>query len=406
MDPSATPALRQSLRELPASAWVLFAGTFVNRLGTFVLPFMTLYLTGRGYSAPQAGVAIAAFGLGGLVAQMVGGLLADRIGRRNTIALSMLAAGALTLVLWRAETLAQIYPLMFGVACFGELHRPAAGALIADLVPSERRVAAFTVFRLAINVGWAAGLALGGFLAQRNFGLLFIGDAATSITFGLISLFALPHGTRTARRDEVDRPSARASILADRPFLLFLAAALLSASVYAQNVSSFPLHVSDAGYGPSTYGILQSLNGIIVVVAELPVIAWVQRRERFLMVGTSSLLIGLAFGSLLFAETLPLLVAMVAVWTLGEIMGASPATAIAADRAPDYARGRYQSALGSTWSAAFILGPILGTVVYSVDPAILWWTCAALGLVAFGLCIAARRSRLPAPPRGVDAPTT
>lgn len=390
---------------MPASAWVLFAGTFVNRLGTFVLPFMTLYLTRRGFSAPQAGVAIAAYGLGGLVAQAAGGLLADRIGRRNTIAMSMLSAGALTLVLWRAQTLAQIYPLMFGVACLGELHRPAAGALIADLVPSERRVAAFTLFRLAINVGWAGGLALGGFLAQRDFDLLFVGDAATSIMFGFISLAALPHGMRTARRDEAQLPSARATILSDRGFLLFLAAALLSGTIYAQNVSSLPLHVRDAGYGPAVYGLLQSLNGVIVVVAELPLIAWVQRRDRLQMVGFGSLLIGLAFGSLLFVHTLPLFVAMVGLWTFGEIMGSSTSTSIAADRAPAHARGRYQSALGSMWSVAFVLGPILGTLVYSIEPAILWWVCAALGVVALGLCLAARRQHVP-PAGEVDVSST
>lgn len=368
-------------------------------LGTFVLPFFTLYLTGRGFTAAQAGVAIGAYGLGGLVAQVLGGVLADRIGRRNTIALSMLGAGALTLALWRAETLALIYPLMFGMACVGELHRPAALALIADLVPPEARVPAFTLMRLAINVGWAAGLALGGLLAQRNLDLLFVGDALTSITFGTLALVALPHGTRTARHQETDLPSARASILADRGFLLFLAGALLSAGVYSQNVSSLPLHVRDAGYGPSTYGLLQSLNGVIVVVFELPVIAWAQRRDRLSMVGLGSLLIGLAFGSLVLVDTLPLFVGMVAVWTLGEILGSAAATAITADRAPAHARGRYQSALGGTWAAAFTIGPIVGTLAYSAGPDLLWGGCAAVGAAAFALSMAARRHPVPAAAR-------
>lgn len=402
---SSSATLRENLRALPPAVWVLFAGTFVNRLGTFVLPFFTLYLTGRGFSAAQAGIAIAAFGLGGLVAQTTGGLLADRIGRRNTIALSMFSTAALMLLLWRAETLALIYLLVFLGACLGELHRPAASALIADLVPSERRMAAFTVFRLAINVGWAVGLALGGLLAQRNFDLLFIGDAATSAAFGILSLLALPHGTRTSRREEADLPSVRASILADRGFLLFLAAVLLSGSVYAQNVSSLPLHVRDAGYGASAYGLLQSLNGVIVVALELPVIAWAQRRERLLLVGVSSLLIGFAFNALLFADTLPLMVGMVFVWTLGEILGSSAAMSIAADRAPVHARGRYQAAVGASWSVSFMLGPILGTLVYPVSPAALWLGCGAFGVAAFGLCLAARR--LPAPagasPGEVDA---
>jgi MFS family permease len=150
---------------MPRGAWILFIGSFVNRLGTFVLPFITLYLTQQDYSPPQAGLAIACYGLGGLIAQGAGGLLADRLGRRNTIALSMLMAAAFTLALSRASSLAAIYPLMFGIGLFGELYRPASGALIADLLPSEQRVTAFTLYRLAVNIGWACGLALGGLLA-------------------------------------------------------------------------------------------------------------------------------------------------------------------------------------------------------------------------------------------------
>src|SRR5918999_1031596 len=236
---------------MPRSAWILFAGTF---------------------------------GFGGLIAQIVGGLLADRIGRRNAIALSMFSSGALTLALWQARSLALIVLLMFAIGTMAELHRPAASALIADLLPSEQRVTAFTLFRLAINVGWASGLALGGFLAERSFDLVFVGDAATSIAFGAISLAALPHGTRTKRHEETHLASARASILADRGFLLFLAAVLVTGAVYSQNVSTLPLHIREAGFSPSTYGLLQSLNGVIVVLFELPVISWTQRHDRFRVV--------------------------------------------------------------------------------------------------------------------------
>lgn len=389
------PSLRRNIRAMPGSAWVLFAGSFVNRLGTFVLPFITLYLTRRGFSPPQAGLAIAAYGLGGLLAQAFGGLLADRIGRRNAIALSMASTGALTLALWRADTLALIYPLMFGIGCMGELHRPASGALIADLLPSEQRVTAFTLYRLAVNVGWAGGLALGGLLAERSFDYLFVGDAATSIVFGVISLVALPHGTRTARHEEAHLPTARASILADRGFLLFLAAVLITGAVYSQNVSTMPLHIRDAGYAPSTYGFLQSLNGVIVVLFELPVIAWTQRHDRLRVVALGHLLIGLAFASLLFARTLPLLVGMIVVWTLGEMVESPVASAIAADRAPVHARGRYQSAFGSMFGVAWMLGPALGTIAYAAEPAALWTACGVLGVVAAAISLAAGRRPQP-----------
>ena len=404
------PTLRENLRALPPAAWVLFAGTFVNRLGTFVLPFITLYLTSQRYSIPQAGVAVAMYGIGGFGAQIVGGLLTDRIGRRNAIGFSMLGAAALTLVLWQATTLVVIYPVMLLLAFVAELHRPAGQALITDLVPSEGRVAAFATYRLAVNIGWACGLALGGLLADRSYGYLFIGDAATSAAFGVISLMALPHGRRSSRHEERHLSGATRSILADRGFLLFLGSILIGGSIYMQNVSTFALHVREAGYSNAVYGALQALNGAIVVFLELPIAAWTGRRSRTHMVALGGVLIGAAFSSLSVATAVWALVAMVFVWTLGEIVSSPPASAFVADRAPDHARGRYQASLGMMFALGGVIGPVLGTIVYSHSPTALWIGCGVAGLISGALALAAGRYPAPAFPATlgdrVDAPGT
>jgi MFS family permease len=389
--PTEAPKLRESLRSLRGRPLILFGGTFINGAGTFVLPFFALYLTRKGYSVTQAGVAVGACGLGNLVAYATGGLLADRMGRRNAIALSMFANGALALALWRARSPALIYPLMFGFGWAAHVSWPAEAALVADLVPSRSQVTAFTVFRVVTNASEATGLALGGLLADRSFDVLFVGEAATSIAYAFISLLALPQGVRSTRREEVDLPTARRAILADHGFLLFLVGMLLMRLVYAQYISTLPLHVKDQGYGPSTYGVLASLNGVLVVLAELPVIAWVQRHDGFRMVALGQILIGLGFASLLFADTFPLLVGTVAVWSLGEMCALSVAQGIAADRAPDHPRGRYQSALLATRGAAFMAGPVLGTLAYSAGPEILWWSCGGMGVLAAWLSLSARR---------------
>lgn len=399
---SGRATMRENVRAMPSSAWVLFAGTFVNRLGTFVFPFMVLYLTGElGYSVPQAGVVLAMYGLGGFVSQVIGGWLTDRFGRRNTIGFAMLSAAGLTLLLWQASSLVLIAGLMFLLALVAEIHRPAASALIADVVPSERRVTAFALFRLAINVGWAVGLALGGLLADRSFTLLFVGDAVTSATFGVISLVALPHGVRTSRHEERHLGGATRAILADRGFLLFLGSILIGSTIYMQNVSTFPLHIRDADFSNTTYGLLQALNGAIVVLLELPVSAWTQRRSRTSMVGLGGLLVGLAFASLLVADTVPLLVVMVLVWTIGEIVSSPPASAFVADRALEHTRGRYQASLGMMFSLGAVIGPVAGTAVYSVDPAVLWVGCGLAGVASLGLALAA--GRVPGPPAGPGA---
>jgi predicted MFS family arabinose efflux permease len=285
---------------------------------------------------------------------------------------------------------------MFALGTSAELYRPASGALIADLLPSEQRVTAFTLYRLAVNVGWAAGLALGGFIIERSITLLFVADAATSVGFGLIALVALPHGTRTTKHEEAHLPTARRSILADRGFLLFLGAVLVTGIVYSQNVSTFPLHIREAGHRPSTFGLLQAMNGLLVVVFELPVIAWTQRHAKMSMVALGQLLIALGFFSLLIAESVPALVGMVLVWSLGEMIESPVSAAVAADRAPLHARGRYQAAYGAMFGVAWMLGPVLGTAIFAWRQDVLWLACGVFGLVAVCLALAAGRHPAPA----------
>jgi MFS family permease len=380
---------------MPREAWFLFAGAFVNRLGTFVLPFVVLYLTREGFSAPQAGGAIAAYGVGGLCAQAVGGLVADRFGRRNTIAGAMLLAAAFTLALWRAHQLLLVYAIMVALSLCAEMHRPATSALIADLLPEDRRVTAFALYRFAVNIGWACGLALGGFLAVHEFSLLFIGDAATSAAFGAIALFALPHGVRTSRIDERRLATARRSIAEDRGFLLFLGAVLVTALVYSQNISTLPLHVTDSGHAASTYGLLQALNGLLIVGFELPLTGWSQHRRRTSVIAAGGFLIGAAFCCFLVARSVPALAAVIVVWTVGEMLESPIASAFVADRAPTHARGRYQAAYGSMFGVAWTLGPVLGTAVYARSPDALWVGCGVLGLVSAALASSAGRHPAP-----------
>ena len=185
-------SLRDSLRALPRGAWILFFGTFLNKFGTFVLPFLAIYLTGLGYTMAQAGMAIGGYGIGTLAASLLGGYLADRLGRRRTIVLSMFSGAMVMLCLSQAYSLPVIV-LLAGVAGLtGELYRPASGALLADLVPAGQRVTAFAAYRMSFNAGWAFGPATAGLLAKKSFVWLFVGDAVTSVLFGLVAWFVLP----------------------------------------------------------------------------------------------------------------------------------------------------------------------------------------------------------------------
>jgi MFS family permease len=163
------PTLLSRLRALPRPAWILFLGTFLNKFGTFVLPFLTLYLTQRGFTLNDAGLAISAYGVGGLMASVVGGHLADAIGRRKTIALSMFSVAAAMVLLSQSRSLPAIIAATWLAALTGELYRPASSALLADLVPPELRVTAYAAYRMAFNAGFAFGPATAGFLAARGY---------------------------------------------------------------------------------------------------------------------------------------------------------------------------------------------------------------------------------------------
>jgi MFS family permease len=398
----ARPSFRTSLRALPGPAWILFGGSFVNRFGSFVITFLALYLTSKGYSAAQAGLALGAYGVGSLASAAVGGYLADRLGRRAVIAVSMFSAAATMLALSQADALALII-LLTGVAGFtSELYRPASSALLADLVPAGQRLAAFAAYRLAINAGFAFGPAVAGLLAERSFVLLFVGDALTSAAFGVIALIALPEGTRS-RRSEESRGEAARAVLGDRAFMAFLAASLVVAFVYVQSGSSFALHVRDNGLSRAVFGGLISLNGIVIVLIELPITSLTRRFQPTRVIAMGCLLTGLGFGLTSLAHSSLALAGTVLVWTLGEIIAAPVSAAYVADLAPPHLRGRYQGIWDLTFGLALILAPALGMAIYDRSPGVLWGACVVLGCVAAFL-VARRPARRVAPDLSAPEP--
>jgi MFS family permease len=387
------PTLREGIRSLPAPVWILCAGTFVNRFGSFVAVFLVLYLRSRGYSIAEAGLVVSFYGVGNVIAAGVGGWTADRFGRRNALALSMFSSAVTLLLLSQAESLPLIIVLTTLAGLTGEMYRPAAAALLTDLTPAGERIPAFALNRLAINLGFAAGPAVAGLLAERSFFLLFLGDALTSAAFGVIALTTLPEGVRV-RRGEERRGEAVRTMLRDRAFVFFLVSSVLGAFVYFQSQTTFPLHVRASGLSDSDYGLLISLNGLAIVLFELPLVAITQRFPYRPVLTVGSLLVGLGFALNAVANDLPELALTVLIWTLGEIIYAPVASAYVADIAPEHMRGRYQGAWGLTWGLAYVFAPAVGAAIFAWSADGLWLICGLLGLAAALLLLAARPPRV------------
>lgn len=377
-------SLFASLRALPRPAWVLFAGTFINRFGGFVVPFLTLYLTSQGYSPGAAGLAVSAYGAGNLLASLVGGHLADHLGRRETILLSTFGAAISMLLLSQAHSLPSILVLTFITGLVSEAYRPASSALLTDLVKPEQRLTAFAALRVTFNAGFAFGPATAGLLAVYGYIWLFVGDALTSALFGLVALFALPRVAKS-HPNGANWLDVIAVVRTDKQFRRLLLANFAISLVFMQTASTFGLFVTQLGLSSAIYGAVISLNGALIVFCELPLTAMTRRFPARKVMALGYVLIGVGFGLNYFAHSVPALVACMALFTLGEMFALPMASAYVADLAPPHMRGRYMGVNGMTWALALVLGPAAGMKLFASSSAAYWSACALLGVLAAGV---------------------
>jgi MFS family permease len=379
------------LRALPRSFWVLFIGTFINRFGSFVWPFLTIYLTRRGYSLGDAAWAVSGFGIGAIFGNAVGGWLADHIGRRNTIVLGTFTTAAGMMALYGAVSLPAIIACTAFVGLTSGTYIPAAGALLVDIVPSAQRVRAYAAFRLAANAGFACGASVGGLLANHSLFWLFAGDALTTASYGVIALLWLPHGLR-AQTKNAPWSEALRSLAGDRAFQALWIAAFCSAMVFAQFGSTYSLHILQLGLtfdglglhlAPETvYGLLIAWNGALVVFTELPLTSLTLRFNARWVMATGYVLIGLGFGLNAWCHNIPTLLIAMTIFTLGEMISSPTTSAVVAKIAPVQLRGRYMGVLGLAWNGAGVLGPQFGFRLFGIDSRFVWSGCAVLGLMA------------------------
>ena len=371
------PPLWTSLKEMPRAYWFIILGTFINRCGMLVLPFVTLYLSERGFSLDKAGWALLWFGVGNLLASLCGGQLADTFGRKNTMMLSFFTTGVIMCAFPQVSTDSTINLMLCLVGFAGDLYRPAVGALIADIVPEKHRLAAYAVNRTALNAGFAVGPALGGFMSKYSWDWLFYADGITTVTFGVIAVFALPHGRR-------DKSTSRESMLAwrevfsNKPFMMFALANLFVALAFLQVHATIAVLVKDSGYETWIYGMLCSLNGAMIVLLELPLTAYTKRFRTKNVIIVGYLMIGAGMMILTGAPTLTTFVLMMVVYTVGEMICMPMSAAYLAELAEENKRGRYMGTFGLTWAISVLLGPKIGLSIYAMNADLWWWICGAL----------------------------
>ena len=377
----------RGLGALPREVWLLCLVILVNRAGTMVLPFLTLYLTiDKRLSISTAGLTLTVYGLGAIIVAPLAGRLSDRIGGLRIIKLSLFFSGLILFIFPFANSLITIIAITGLWAIASEAFRPPSMSLIGEFAGAAQRKAAFALCRLAINLGMSIGPVIGGLLATYSFKFLFYVDGATTL-FACLLVTLLPWRMNLQRdpatesgmiESHAPEPAGDAprylNVITNRRFIYFLVAIFPLELVFFQQMAAMPLflvrelHMSEAGYG-----MLFAINSLIIIFLEVPLnLAMVNWPHR-LSLALGAFLVGAGFGALIFVNSALGAAVTVVIWTFGEMIVLPASSAYVSDIAPPAQSGAYMGLYTMGFSVAFTFAPILGTqTMERFGPSVLW----------------------------------
>ena len=381
-------------RGLSRETWLLSFIMLINRSGTMVVPFMTLYLTGpeMGYSVGEAGIVFGFFGAGAFSGAWLGGKMTDRFGFYPVQLITLTGGGILFFLLGQMKAYPLICLFTFLLSFVNEAFRPANSTAIAFYSREENRTRSYAVNRLAINIGWAVGSALGGYLAGINYELLFWVDGFTNLGAALLLWVLLrPASFQPANhiQNSVDaKPAYR-----DKDYMFFVAATVLFATCFFQLFTSLPVFFrKDIQLSEPVIGIIMAANGILIALFEMVIVFKLEgKRKNQFYFSIGVVLIGISFMILNFpgAGAITCFV-MILVVTLGEILALPFMNSYWISRTQAGNRGQYAAIYTLAWSIAQTLGPAGGAqVAQHWGFTTLWWMVGGLCLLtalAFRKC--------------------
>ena len=385
----------RGLRGLPREVWLVCASTLINRLGTMALPFLILYLTeGRRWTPTEAGYGMMVYGAGALTAGPFSGRLADRLGHVHILKASLWSSGALLLLLPFASTKPLLFALIFLWAGLTQAFWPSAMALLTGLAAPEQRKAVFALHRLSVNLGMAVGPAAGGLIAHHSYHWVFWTDGLSTLAGATLLTFLLKAPPAPSLPHD---HAPGGSPWRDRHLLFLLLPFIPALMVFFQIEGTLPLWVvRDLGLGSRFFGILFTVNTLLIVVFEVPLNLAMShwRHGRLLFLGSLCLAVG--FGLTAWATTYAMLVGTTVIWSFGEMILFPAVSDAVATLAPPDRRGEYMGLLSLAFAAALALGPWLGVLAYAKAGPRSVWLGSFLIAGAAGLLLA--RFRTPGVP--------
>ena len=368
---------------LSPEAWVLATVMLINRAGTMVLPFLSLYLIeGLGFTLEDTGYVMACFGAGSMLGAFHGGYWTDRIGSYKVQSFALFGGSLLFLGLSFVSSFWLLCAGLFFLTAVADMVRPANAAAVFEYAKPENVTKAFSLNRMAINLGFSLGPAAAGLIAALNYQGLFWADALTC--FGAGILFTAYFRKRQPRTPRAQKPKGR-SPFKDKSALAFSGLVLLFAVVFFQLVATLPLYYrSKYALSEEMIGLLLGANGVLVVGCEMVFVNWAEHKikPRY-AIALGCITLAISFASLNLLEGVPFLFLSMGILSIGEILAMPFMISWITLRAGDTSRGRYLGMYAATYAFGHILAPIIGMHMIATEgfPS-LWWLCVGLALLA------------------------
>ena len=382
---------RNTYNEYPRAFWIYNIIVFIDRLGGFMLyPFFALYLTQKyEIGMSTVGLLFGVFSISGMVGSALGGAIADRMGRKTVIIFSLILSSLSALGMGFAPTLGIFMAVVVLVGALSSIGHPAHEAVVADLLPQEKRAEGYGIIRVVFNVAVIIAPPIAGLLIANSYLTLFIVDAVISLISATIVLFFLPETkpqvhAHTKPETMKQTFAGYGRVFKDTPFVAFIGVTVMMTLVYMNMNSTLGVYLRDQhGLPEIRYGWLLSINAIIVVLFQLWVTRRLQNFKPMLMMAAGSLLYAIGFAMYGFVPTFALFVVAMIVITIGEMVVSPFQQSLVANFAPEDMRGRYMAVSGLSWSISFTVGPYFaGLILDSANPSLLWVFCGLIGLLA------------------------
>ena len=389
---------RNAFSGLSQASWWLSFVMLVNRSGTMAIPFLSLYLTERmHFTIGQTGQVLSVYGLGAICGGFLGGRLTDSIGYYATLLLTLTSGGLLFLILGQVSSTLAIYCVTFFLALLNDAFRPANSSAIAAYSTDTNRTRSFSLNRLAINLGWAVGGAIGGFVAAHDYKLLFWIDGLTNLLAALLLILVLkPQNNQPTLKQTPQKKNSAA--YKDTAFMCFILLTITFGSCFFQHFSTIPLFYRNAyQLGPSFIGMTMALNGILIVLFEMTLVYKLELKPdhtKFIALGLILTSVGFSLYNLTLGGIWTA-VCFTLILTLAEMLSMPFMNSYWVRRTNDSNRGSYAGWYSAAWSIAQVAGPFAGTqIVQHLGFSVLWWSVCGVSLAgALGFLLLGKHSQ-------------